>query len=112
MDLLTQAYEERQGRAEGVAGGGGVNTFMHWRFTSACMRLILSCNALGTTLIVTEANFSYPALGATESLYIKISVTVSLSVSIDLSLFKDGRIIKCLFTEKRHQNIMANCSIT
>ena len=107
MDLLTQAYEERQGRGEGVAGG--VNTFMHWHFTSACMRPILACNALGTTLKVAEANFSYPACGATEILYIKIS---SLSVSIHLSLFKDGRIIKCLITEKRHQNIMVNCSIT
>ena len=37
---------------------------------------------------------------------------MSLPVSIDLSLFKDGRIIKCLITEKRHQNIMVNCSIT
>ena len=86
MDLLTQAYEERQGQAEGVAGGG-VNTFMHWHFTSACMRLILSCNALGTTLIVTEANFSYPALGATESFYIKISVTVSRPIPIVLGNF-------------------------
>ena len=62
--------------------GGEVNTFMHWSFTSACMCLILSCNALGTTLIVAEANFSYPAHGATEILYIKISVTVSVNRSV------------------------------
>ena len=62
MDLLTQAYEERQGRR----GEGGVNTFMHWHFTSACLRQILLCNALGTTLIVAEANFSYPVCGAIE----------------------------------------------
>ena len=83
MDLLTQAYEERQGRGEGVVRGGGVvNTFMHWRFTSACMHLILSCNALGTTLIVAEANFSYPARGAIEILYIKISFTASVNRSV------------------------------
>ena len=81
MDLLTQAYEERQGWGEGVVGGG-VNTFMHWHFTSACMCLILSCNALGTTLIVAEANFSYPPHGATEILYIKISVAVSVNRSV------------------------------
>ena len=99
----------KKGRVGGREWRGGVNTFMHWRFTSAFMRLILSCNTLGTTLIVAEANFSYQAREATEILYIKISVTVSV---IDLSLFKDGRIIKCLITEKRHQNIMVNCSIT
>ena len=79
MDLLTQVYEERQGR-----GGGGVNTFMHWHFTSACIHLILLYNALGTTLIVAEANSSYPARGATEILYTKISVTVSVNTSVSI----------------------------
>ena len=92
MDLLTQAYEERQGHGEGGAGGG-VNTFMHWRFTCACMRLILSCNALGTTLIVAEANFSYPASGATEILYIKISVTVSVNTSVFIQGWKNYKVL-------------------
>ena len=56
----------RVGGREWRGEGEGVNTFMHWHFTSACMRLILSYNALGTTLMVAEANFSYPARGATE----------------------------------------------
>ena len=73
--------------------GGGVNTFMHWRFTSACMRLILSCNALGTTLIVAEANFSYPARGATEILYIKISVTVSVNRSVFIQGWQNYKVL-------------------
>ena len=89
---MTQAYEERQGQGEGVVGEG-VNTFMHWRFTSACMRLILSCNALGTTLLVAEANFSYPARGATEILYIKIIVTVSVNTSVFIQGWQDYKVL-------------------
>ena len=74
-------------------GGGGVNTFMHWRFTSACMRLILSCNTLGTTLIVAEANFSYQARGATEILYIKISVTVSVNRSVFIQGWQNYKVL-------------------
>ena len=92
MDLLTQAYEERQGHGEGGAGGG-VNTFMHWRFTCSCMRLILLCNALGTTLIVAEANFSYPARGATEILYIKISVTASVNRSVFIQGWQNYKVL-------------------
>ena len=73
--------------------GGGVNTFMHWRFTCACMRLILSCNALGTTLIVAEANFSYPARGATEILYIKISVTASVNRSVFIQGWQNYKVL-------------------
>ena len=93
MDLLTQAYEERQGHGEGGAGGGGVNTFMHWRFTCACMRLILSCNALGTTLKVAEASFSYPAHGATGILYIKISVTASVNRSVFIQGWQNYKVL-------------------
>ena len=93
MDLLTQAYEERQGRGEGVAREGKVNTFMHWRFTCACMRLILSCNALGTTLIVAEANFSYPARRATEILNIKISVTVRVNRSVFIQGWQNYKVL-------------------
>ena len=78
---------------KGRVGGGGVNTFMHWRFTSACMRLILSLNALGTTLIVAEANFSYPACGATEILYIKISVTVSVNTSVFIQGWQNYKVL-------------------
>ena len=78
---------------KGRVGGGGVNTFMHWRFTNACMRLILSLNALGNTLIVAEANFSYPACGATEILYIKISVTVSVNTSVFIQGWQNYKVL-------------------
>ena len=78
---------------KGRVGGGGVNTFMHWRFTSACMRLILSLNSLRNTLIVAEANFSYPACGATEILYIKISVTVSVNTSVFIQGWQNYKVL-------------------
>ena len=84
----------KKGRVGGGSGeGGGVSTFMHWRFTCACMRLILSCNALGTTLIVAEVNFSYPARGATEILYIKISVTVSVNRSVFIQGWQNYKVL-------------------
>ena len=101
MDLLTQAYEERQGRRGG--GGEGVNTFMHWHFTSACMRQILLCNALGTTLIVAEANFSYPVCGAIEFFCIKISVTVSVNTSVFIQGWQNYKVLDyCKKAPKHH----------
>ena len=55
-----------------MGGGGGGRAFMHWHFTSACMLLIL-LYVLGTTLdTLVQANFSYPACGGTEILYITV----------------------------------------
>ena len=82
----------KKGRVGG-RGGGGVNTFMHWRFACACMRLILMCNALGTNLIVAVANFSYPTCGATEILYIKSSVTVSVNTSVFIQGWQNYKVL-------------------
>ena len=83
----------KKGRVGGREWWEGVNTFMHWRFTSACMRVMLSCNALGTTLIVAEANFSYIACGATEILYIRIIVTVSVNTSVFIQGWQNYKVL-------------------
>ena len=42
---------------------------------------------------VAEANFSYPACGATEILYMKISVTVSVNTSVFIQGWQNYKVL-------------------